>query len=88
MARLTPDTATESEKVVRTEDDDLPPIHFVTPEEGRRMFDEAVRKYMGISGEEFLRRLDAGEYYEIADKPGHRHIVRLALMRSLAEQES
>jgi hypothetical protein len=36
--------------------DDLPPVIWVTPEEGRRIFDEAVQAELGISGEEFIRR--------------------------------
>lgn len=31
-------------------------------EEGRRMFDERCRARLGISGDEFLRKWDAGEY--------------------------
>lgn len=61
---------------------------IVTPEQGRRMFDAAARKQMGISGEEFIRRWDAGEYKEIADKDGHRHIMDLALMISFGRQDS
>ncbi len=65
-----------------SEHDDLPPAYVVTPEEGRRMYDDAVRKYMGISGEEFLRRLDSGEYDSIADDPDHSEIMDLAMLRS------
>lgn len=35
--------------------------YWVNRKEGRRMFDETVRKRLGISGVEFLRRFDAGE---------------------------
>ena len=31
-------------------------IRWLTPEEGRAQFDAAVRRRMGISGEEFIRR--------------------------------
>ena len=85
MARVLP--ATDADTEVEAEDDVLPPTWIVTPEEGRRMYDEAARKWMGMSGEEFLRRWDAGEFYEIADTPGNLHIVRLVMMRSFAEQE-
>ena len=30
--------------------------YLLEPDEGRRMFDEAVREAMGVSGEEFIRR--------------------------------
>ncbi|RIK37063.1 MAG: hypothetical protein DCC58_18520 [Chloroflexi bacterium] len=57
-----------------------PEIILLTPEEGRAMFDEAARTFMGMSGEEFIQRWDAGEFAEIFDKPGYRHIVDLVLM--------
>ncbi|HEV2106816.1 MAG TPA: hypothetical protein VGR16_00985, partial [Thermomicrobiales bacterium] len=44
--------------------DGLPPVYTVTPEQGRRLFDEAVRREMGISGEEFIRRWENGDYWE------------------------
>lgn len=42
---------------------------------------------MGIGGEEFIRRWEAGEYDEIADKAGHRHIIELVLMIPFARQD-
>ena len=58
-----------------------------TPEEGRAMFDAAARKQMGISGDEFIRRWDAGDYAEIADKEGYRHIMFLAGLMSFGRQD-
>lgn len=43
---------------------------------------------MGLSGTEFLRRWNAGEYAEIVDTPDHLHITRLALLIPLAKQQS
>ena len=60
---------------------------ILTPEEGRAAFDAAARKWMGISGEEFIRRWDAGEYKEIADKDGYRHIMQLAGLIGFARQD-
>ncbi len=37
-------------------------IKYVTQKEGRKLFDHHTRKDLGISGKEFLRRYDAGEY--------------------------
>jgi hypothetical protein len=34
----------------------------LTPEEGRTYFDQQARRLVGMSGEEFLRQLDAGTY--------------------------
>jgi hypothetical protein len=61
---------------------------YFTPEEGRYEFEAAVRKWMGISGEEFIRRFEAGEYWGIADEEGHRHIGDLIMMIPLARIES
>jgi hypothetical protein len=69
---------------ISAEDDD----RYVTPEEGRRMFDEAARKIMGMSGDEFIRRWDAGEYAEVFDKEGYRHIGHLAGLISFARQNA
>src|SRR4051812_32292921 len=40
-------------------------IRWLSPEAGRQYFEDEVRKRLGISGDEFLRRLDAGEYRDI-----------------------
>jgi hypothetical protein len=61
-------------------DVDLDYDYFVDPDEGRRMFDEAVRELMSISGEEFIRRYDAAEYADMPDDLAHRHIIDLALL--------
>ena len=64
--------------------DDTVPVYEMTLEEQREQFDARARALMGISGEEFLRRLDAGEYDEIIDSTSHPHgldIVYLEMMR-------
>ena len=64
--------------------DDTVPAYEITPEEQREQFESRVRELMGMSGEEFLRRLDAGEYDEIIDSTSHPHgldIVYLEMMR-------
>ena len=43
-------------------------IRELTPEEGWELFDERARRYLGIDGCEFLRRWDAGEYRDNADR--------------------
>ncbi len=42
-------------------------VREATPEEGRKILDDKARTLLGISGEEFLRRWDAGEYLEAVD---------------------
>ncbi len=68
-------------------DAQVPPMIEVTPEEGRRLFDDAARQVMGMSGEEFIRRWEAGEYWGIADADGHRHIGDLISIIPFARQE-
>lgn len=61
---------------------------LLTPEQSWERFDQQVRALMdGMTGDEFIRRWDAGEFREIADRPGHRHIMRLALLMPAGEQE-
>lgn len=62
--------------------------YYTTPEEGRALFEFEARKLMGMRGEEFIRRWEAGEYAEIADKAGHRHIIYLSLLIPFARQSS
>lgn len=68
--------------------DTEPGIQWITPEEGRALFDNEARRLLGISGEEFLRRWDAGEYREIADTSDHLHIMDLAFLIPLARQDA
>lgn len=43
-------------------------IRELSPEEGRKMFDCAARRKLGISGEEFICRWDAGYYDDPDDR--------------------
>ena len=55
-----------------------PTYRILTEEEARVLFDETARRLLGISGEEFVRRYDAG-YYD--DKPDlHEEVIELHLM--------
>ena len=67
--------------------DDDPERLYLTPEEGRQMFEDAVQQWMGIGTEEFIQRWEAGEYWGIADEAGYRHIGDLIMMLPLARQE-
>ncbi len=60
---------------------------ILSPEEGRAYFDEASRNLLGISGEEFLRRWDAGVYRDTPDIPESNGIRRMAMMIPFARQE-
>lgn len=71
-----------------TADETRPGVRYLSPEEGRAQFNAAARKLLGISGEEFIRRWDSGEYDDIADTEGKRHIMRLALLIPIARQDT
>ena len=51
------DTAQHTEQIVR----------WLTDEEARALCDAEVRRVMGISGEEVLRRYDAGDFTDLHD---------------------
>jgi len=55
-------------------------IQLFAPEETRQAFDAQARQFMGMSGEEFIRRWDAGEFAAIADDAEHPEIMRLAML--------
>jgi hypothetical protein len=57
-------------------------IELLSPEDARALFDEQARKTLGIAGDEFIRRWDAGEFDGIADDPDRPEIMRLAMMIS------
>ncbi len=52
-------------------DDGFPPAYILSPVKSRRQYNEAVRKYMGMSTEEFVCRWDAGEWHELYDDREH-----------------
>jgi hypothetical protein len=66
--------------------DEIPGIRILTPEEGSALFDREARETLGISGEEFLRRWDAGEYRPIPDTPEGWKIGRLVMMIPFARR--
>lgn len=68
-------------------EDDLPPLVYVSPAEGRRMFDEAAREWTGMTGDEFIVRWKAGEFAELPDDLEHRRILELVVMIPLAFQD-
>lgn len=62
-------------------------IEFVTPEEARVLFDREAQRTLGISGEEFLRRWDSGEYQPVPDDTEGRKIARMSMIISFARRE-
>jgi hypothetical protein len=60
-------------------------IIWLEDEEARAYFDATARELVGMGGEEFLRRLDAGEWHEVIDDPEYSDHLYLAMLRPLAE---
>jgi hypothetical protein len=52
--------------------------HFLTPEEAWDSFDDAARRYLGMSGETFIATWDAGGFGEDPDQPA---LIRVAMLR-------
>jgi hypothetical protein len=63
-------------------DHPVPGVRWLTDEEAHALFDKRAREALGISGDEFLRRWDAGEYDHLIDDPEHPEILQLAMMES------
>ena len=55
-------------------------VLIATVEQGRELFDQEARKLLGISGEEFLRKWDAGEYDPVTDFDLAHHLNGLLMM--------
>lgn len=56
-------------------------VRELSREEGRKLFDRQARRYLGISGEEFLEKWDSREYGDPDDRaknpPG---VMELAML--------
>jgi len=55
-------------------------IRELTPEQGQQLLDDKARQYLGISGEEFRTRWEAGEI-DADDEPD---VMRVAMLLPLA----
>jgi hypothetical protein len=58
----------------------IPRPEVMSREDGRRFFDEQARALVGLSGDEFLRRWDAGDYADVADDPAHAPVMYLSML--------
>ena len=47
-------------------------------------FEEQAQALLGMTGEEFRQRLDAGEFADIIDDPDHSDVLYLALLARVA----
>jgi hypothetical protein len=64
------------------EDDgfELPPLVELSVEEARALFDREARRLVGLSGDEFLRRYDRGDYAGIDEDEFGRRVVELSFL--------
>lgn len=62
----------------RETDDTLPPGVEMSAAEAWELFDSDARRFMGMSGEEFLRAWDAHELD--VDGPDHTRIIRVSML--------
>ena len=54
---------------------------FIMPkEEALAFFEREIQRLMGMSGADFFRRYDAGEYEELDDIPEPRHVLKAAFL--------
>jgi hypothetical protein len=73
-------------KRIESEFDDgivLPPMIWLTQEESWAEFDRRAREVAGVSGEEFIRRLNAGEYDNTPDDREHWDLIDLSSWANL-----
>jgi hypothetical protein len=58
-------------------------IRFLDDDESRQQFDRQAQRLLGISGKEFIRRYDAGEFDVIQDDRRQRAVMKLAMLADL-----
>lgn len=63
----------------------LPPVHFATREESRQMFENRARYALGMSGAEFKRKWESGEFGDIERHPDYIKIMLVAALLPWAE---
>lgn len=59
---------------------------ILSSEEGRALFDQQCRLRLGMSGAEFIRRWDAGEYEDLKDVPENNDVLYISLLLPFGRQ--
>jgi hypothetical protein len=62
-------------------------VQDISAAEAREVFDYQARKLVGMSGEEFLRRWEEGEFRDLFDKCGHEDLTHLVMMMGLGRAQ-
>ena len=52
-------------------------VEETSPDDARALLDEAARRHLGVSGEEFLAKWEAGEYDDDPDRP---EVLRVSML--------
>lgn len=52
-------------------------LELLSDDEGRALLDEAARRYLGMSGAEFLMAWDSGKFQDDPDRP---EVMRVAML--------
>jgi hypothetical protein len=60
----------------------------LSTEEGRELFVREARRLLGISGDEFVRRWEAGDYRDLPDMPEAWKAMRVAFQIPFGQPES
>ena len=58
-------------------------IRLLDDDEARQQFDRQAQRLMGISGDELLRRYDAGEFDDLQDDRQQDAVMKLAMLADL-----
>lgn len=58
------------------------------PAEGRALFDRQARRLLNMSGADFLRRWEAGEYRTLPDTPEARKVMRVAYLIPFGREDA
>jgi hypothetical protein len=58
-------------------------VRFLNDDEARAAYDKEARRLLGISGDEFLRRYDAGEYKRPLTDREARGVMKMRMIEDL-----
>jgi hypothetical protein len=78
--RYTGESKSDEEAIMALAPNRADTVRFLEDEESRAFFDRQAQRLMGISGEEFLRRYDAGEFAAPQDDRQQRAVMKLAML--------
>jgi len=55
-------------------------VHWISDHEARAIFDDEATRVMGMSGEEFLRRYDDGDFQDVHRDGENQGFVKLEML--------